>query len=88
MPRVDGEAEVRLRGIRQTPEHLRWGLDHDSAVCAHEVGVGLARQQVARRTVAEMTVGHDAQHFELIEIAVDRREVRVGVRRAALRDAP
>ena len=55
-----------------------------AALLAQEVPVDGARQVVGGRAVTEVRVHDDAEALELIEVAIDGREVDVGVLRLHL----
>ena len=72
------EAEPGLGRPGQTPEELVGGLDHRPAGLADEVGVGERGELVGGRAVPEVGVDDHAEVLEVLEVAVDGREVDVG----------
>jgi hypothetical protein len=75
---IDIKAELRLGVLRQAPKQLIWSLHRKAAVLTDEVAVSAGRQVVRGRAMPEMGVDDHAQFLQLVEIAIDRREVHVG----------
>ena len=76
--RVDGEPELALGLAGQFGEELISRFDPLPAPVADEVGMGVRGQQVGGRPMAQMGVLDDAQLLELLQIAVDGREMDIG----------
>ena len=75
---VDGEPEVPLGLPGQFVEQVVPRLDALSALGTDQMAVGVGRQLVGHRTVAEMGVAHDAELLQLLEVPVDGGRVDVG----------
>jgi hypothetical protein len=74
---IDRESKARSNGSGQVREQLDRSLDHRSALLTDEVGVGICGELVCRRAVPEVRVHDHAEPLELIEIAIDGRQVDV-----------
>jgi len=76
--RIDVEVELRLRRPRQAQEDLVGRLDHGAALFADEMAVSTRSEMVRGGAVAEMGMDDDAQPLQVVEVAVDRRDVDIG----------
>ena len=76
--RVDREAELGLRGSCEAFEHFVGRLDRRAALLTDEMGVRVRGELIRRRSVTEMRMHDHAELLQLLEIAIDRREVHVG----------
>ena len=75
---VDGKAESRSGGARQSGEHLVGRLDGGLTAFANEVPMGSGRQVVLSRAMAKMGVNHHAEPLQLFQIAVHGGKVNLG----------
>lgn len=75
---VDGEPEP-VRGLPSKIREHRFGdLDERSALFANEVAVNRTGQVVGGGAMTEMRVDHQAELFEVLEVAIDRRQMDIG----------
>ena len=78
---IDAEAVVDVSAARaRVAEEILGGLEHRPAGLADQMAVGLGGQVVGGRAVAQVGVDDDPEPLELVEVAVDGREVDVGGR--------
>jgi glutamate-1-semialdehyde 2,1-aminomutase len=75
--RVDGEPEAITGTFGEGSEDVLGRFDHGATGLAHEVPVGLRREVVGGGAVTEVGVHDDSETFQLIEVAVDGREVHI-----------
>ena len=78
MMRIDGEPEAGPCLLREPVEERVGNLDQLPAVLAHEVTVHRGGQVICRWAMPEMGVHDDTEALQLVEVAVDGREVDVG----------
>ena len=76
--RVHAESVVRVCSCRQLDKKRAGRLGDAPAHVANEMAVIVGGQVIRRRPMPEMTMDHDAEPLELVEVAVDRRHVDVG----------
>lgn len=75
---VDREPGLLERRRRERREELIADLEHRSAFLADEMAVRRRGEVVGRGAVAEMHMGDDAEPLELLEVAVNGRDVKSG----------
>jgi len=75
---VDGEPELRASFPGQAVEEAVGDLYQLAALLADEVPVHRRRQVIRRRTVSEVGMDDETEPLELIEVAIDGRDVDVG----------
>ncbi len=74
---VDVKAEASPGGSRQTLKHLVRYLYHGSATLAHQMAMGESSQVIGGRPMTEMGMDHNAESFQLVEVAVDGGQIDV-----------
>ena len=74
---IDGEPELGLGLLGQPAEERVGGLDHLAALLTDEMSVRSGGQVVRRRTVPKVCVHDHSEPFQLVEIAIDGREVNI-----------
>ena len=75
---IDREAEPLLRLPGQSPEQIVGSLDGEAAVLALKMGVCVGRKLVSRRSVAQVRVHEHANSLELLQVAINGRQMDVG----------
>ena len=81
---IDGETELLLGAVGQVREQFVRCLDRLATVFAYEVAMGACGQVVRGRSVSEMGMDDNSESFQLLQVAIDRRQV--DVRRSRLED--
>ena len=75
--RIDSEAVACFRLTDERPEqHLRY-FDRFAALATDKVTVIVTREVIGRWAVSEMDMLNDAEVLQLIEIAIDSRQVDI-----------
>ncbi len=77
MTRIDGESEPLPGRSVQTPEHVLGHIDDRAAMLADEMTMGMVGQVVRRRAMAEVCVHDDAELLQLVEVAINGRQMHV-----------
>lgn len=77
MARIDGEPKPISRCSVQTPEEIVGHVQDGAALLADEMAMRAVRQVVGRRTMPDVRVHDDAETLQLLEVAIDRREMHV-----------
>ena len=77
MVRVDSEAVLGSRTALQRTKELIGHFDDHTTVATDQVAVVFAREVVGGSTVAQMDVLDHTKAFQLLEVAVDRRDMDV-----------
>ena len=74
---IDGETEFLLGAVGQVHEQFVRRPDSLATVLAHEVAMGACGQVVRGRSVSEMGMDDNPESFQLVQVAIDRRQVDV-----------
>jgi len=74
---IDGEPKPLSRRSVQTPEEIVGHVQYGATLLADEMAVRAVREVVGRRTMPDVRVHDDAETLQLLEVAIDRREVHV-----------